>query len=430
MNRSPCSLVLLMLLVPLTGLGQSYEWFGRIESPDDDFPYVAEVFQVAPSEYGTYSVGYTDCYYPTCSALLSKYSNEDGKLLWRRKFKLDDLTYAYTLAVNATGVFVAGEHIFISPNVRRRFVKLYSHDGDTLWTRPGLQSPEAILDSVADDTGVYVVGGKAGDRMVVQRLTNTGETLWTRVMREGSGYSNYNMSIELADNRLYVSAEYGGDVKIIRASDGAWLGSFLIGRYGVRSMRYHDGFLYLAGYGALGYGGLAKFSVAGDEIWRYTFDPERDGLTGGGAIVASGEGVFVPAEFRWPYDAQERGLMAGSALMHFELDGSIREVVEYPGHGVQLNHLATRDGAVYAAGLEYETADYTDTGDYTVAYTARYSDKHLVRPSLLSLAGASHRRCRHDSPYCITITARDRCVWASATPRLAAWSTGSSSARA
>ncbi len=68
MNRSLCSLVLLLLLVPLTGLGQSYEWFGRIESPDDGSnrpPVVTEVFQVAASDYGTYSVGYT---YTDCDA--------------------------------------------------------------------------------------------------------------------------------------------------------------------------------------------------------------------------------------------------------------------------------------------------------------------------------------------------------------------------
>ena len=142
MNRSPCSLVLLMLLVPLTGFGQSYEWFNRIyssESGSNQTPVTTEVLKVAPSEYGTYSVGHTDCYYPTCFGLLSKYSNEDGKLLWRRKFTFGDYTRPYTLAVNAAGVFVAG-HLLTDVN-ESGFVRLYSHDGDMVWTRRDLQRP-------------------------------------------------------------------------------------------------------------------------------------------------------------------------------------------------------------------------------------------------------------------------------------------------
>ena len=61
--------------------------------------------------------------------------------------------------------------------------------------------------------------------MVVHHLSNSGETLWTRVMSEGSG--GFQMSIELADNRLYVASNGANDVKIIRASDGAWLGGSL-----------------------------------------------------------------------------------------------------------------------------------------------------------------------------------------------------------
>ena len=393
MNLSPRSLVLLVLLAPLTSFGESYEWFDRIESTEGGPPdtVTTEVFQVAPSDYGTYSVGYTDCYHPRCSGLLSKYSNENGELLWRRKFTFDDVTKAYTLAVNAAGVFVAG--LSYDSAVNRggsccSFVRLYSHDGDTLWTRRNLQWPEVAADSVADDTGVYVVGGKNNNRMVVHRLSNTGETLWTRVMlSEGSG----NLAIELADNHLYVLSRSQQDIITIRASDGTSLGAFRIprGYREVTIMSYHDGFLYLGGYW-----GFSKFSVAGDPIWRYFSnywfpDPDQDGLQFSGGIVASDDGVFVSANFSRPRNTfNNDGVIAGSALMHFELDGSIRfgvtypsirDVVEYPGHWVDVNHLATWDGAVYAAGFHGERA----------AYTARYLNKPLVRPSLLALAGAT-----------------------------------------
>ena len=270
MNLSPRSLVLLVLLAPLTSFGESYEWFDRIESteggPRDTV--TTEVFQVAPSELRDLfrrliRIAITRGVLVCCPSTATRTANSCGAgnsafdARSRKPTRSPSMPPAYSLPAYRT----------IQLSIRWSsccgFVRLYSHDGDTLWTRRNLQWPEVAADSVADDTGVYVVGGKNNNRMVVHRLSNTGETLWTRVMlSEGSG----NLAIELADNHLYVLSRSQQDIITIRASDGASLGAFRIprGYREVRIMSYHDGFLYLGGFGR-----FSKFSVAGDPMWRY-----------------------------------------------------------------------------------------------------------------------------------------------------------------
>ena len=327
-------------------------------SPDLDpgGEYYTDLFEVASTEHGIYSIGRMDNVF----GLLLKYDNEDGKLIWRRRFTVNEITHPFTLAVSDAGVFVGGQSSLSGwPD---GFVRLFSHDGDTVWTKHDSRHMHEVWDMVADATGVYVVGNKSGidQKAIVRHLSNNGAVLWTRVMSPTSGGAYF---IELSDGRLFVPA-LDNEIKIVRANDGAWLGSFPIATTGyVQDMSYHDGFLYVIDYLT-----LFKYGLEGEEIWRHDLFRDIPGPLDLSNVVASEDGIFVTTPVH-----------SGPAVVRVGLDGTILDIAEYPGDTSRPTDIARHDGVLYVTG---------GIGNYS-SYTARYSDEDLIRPSLLSLAGAT-----------------------------------------
>jgi hypothetical protein len=194
--------------------------------------------------------------------------------------------------------------------------------------------------------------------------------------------SGFAREIEVANGRVYVLAADSA-VKILRASDGAWLGSFpvALGVGGGGGMAYHDGFLYLVDTNH-----LLKYGLAGQEIWRNLLWPERQ--SGRSWVVASDDGIFVTGGYSRPHGALEP-IEFGSAVGHVAPDGTVLDVVEFPGDTPSIFHLDQHDGALYVTGIHYSGPGDGHSRPGSTYFTARYSAKDLLPPSLLSLAGAT-----------------------------------------
>src|SRR2546426_601997 len=140
---------------------------GQFGSPDFD-PALA----VAADGTGTYVAGRTEGTIPgqtslgSVDAFVRKY-NVDGNVSnvsWTHQFGTSGYDYASGLAVDATGVYVAGTTSGSFPGETLQgstdaFVRKYDARGEVLWTRQfGTSAYAAALAVAADATGVDVTG--------------------------------------------------------------------------------------------------------------------------------------------------------------------------------------------------------------------------------------------------------------------------------
>ena len=128
-------------------------------------------------------------------AFVRKYDSE-GKELWTRQFGTSTFDQARGIAVDASGVYVAGLTAGPMPGqtsagAHDAFVRKYDASGKELWTRQfGTQKLEDVTGIAADNTGVYVVGstlgvlpgqtGVGGADLFVRKYDPAGNELWTQ----------------------------------------------------------------------------------------------------------------------------------------------------------------------------------------------------------------------------------------------------------
>ena len=123
---------------------------------------------VASDATGVYVAGYTDGVLPGQTsaggwdAFVRKY-DPNGTEQWTRQFGTSDDDFAYGVARDATGVYVAGYTGQTSAGSDDAFVCKYDPNGTELWTRQFGSSTNDYAYGVASDaTGVYVVGSTSG----------------------------------------------------------------------------------------------------------------------------------------------------------------------------------------------------------------------------------------------------------------------------
>ena len=362
-----CFLTITLFLSPVFAFGQGYEWSDRsFQVLGNGGPF----WQVEASEYGVYAVS---------PGLLAKYRAEDGKLLWRRELNdLGSTTIAYSISVNARGVFVAGGFP-VTGGTSSSFVRRYSHDGDIVWTTLGccFDGGATAIDSDAD--GLYVGGYNFTKQdALLQHLNFAGETLWSREFPD----SDNTFSTIVADGYVFVTTY---SPLLVYRTNGDFVRSIpLPYSYAVEQgqVTYDAGFLYIVHEE-----GVTKYNIDGNVIWDHVFagHPYDFGVLNGlyrSAIASSADGLFFTATIVPP---QGRTLETGVALVRMGFDGSVAEVTPFWGHRVIPEYLSTLDGELYVAG---STGDRIGDPDAT-AFAGRYSDKALVAPSVLALRGAA-----------------------------------------
>jgi hypothetical protein len=126
---------------------------------------------VAVDDTGVYTAGLTSGSLKGTSkgendGFIRKY-NHNGKLLWTRQFGTTQWDHVNGVAVDATGVYVAG-HTYGNLQGANKgeydgFVRKYNHNGKLLWTRQfGTTQSDYISGVAVDDTGVYAGGDTYG----------------------------------------------------------------------------------------------------------------------------------------------------------------------------------------------------------------------------------------------------------------------------
>ncbi|MEJ7654738.1 MAG: hypothetical protein WKH64_16090 [Chloroflexia bacterium] len=155
---------------------------------------VAEVNAVTTHSSGVYAVGVGER-----KAFVRKYTTT-GKLVWARAFHIESSAWLDDVAVDDTGVYVAGGIRRSGPlscSNSDALVRKYSHQGTLRWTR-FISGVGCYADGASDrasgialdSTGVYVVGDtpgalrgytNAGGRDIfIRKFTRRGRVLWTR----------------------------------------------------------------------------------------------------------------------------------------------------------------------------------------------------------------------------------------------------------
>jgi len=231
---------------------------------DGSFVYVAGFVRL--SLPGQSTVGDTDAY-------LRKYDSA-GNEIWTRQFGTDHIDQASCLAVDGSGVYVAGYTDlgnfpgFTNQGGRDVFVRKYDAGGTALWTRQfGTPTFDEALGVTTDASGVYVAGYIQGvlssnPDAFVRKYDAGGTELWTRVFGGNVGGTDEALGVAVDASGVYVTGFVSG----------ALPGQTSAGGIG------NDAF-------------VRKYDTAGNELWTRQFgSPVGDNATG---VAVDTTGVYV-----------------------------------------------------------------------------------------------------------------------------------------
>jgi beta-propeller repeat-containing protein len=183
-----------------------------------------EVLALAAGVDGVYAAGDTTVAAPPYDDAFVAVFAADGKARGGHEFGTAAVDRAAAIAVNATGVYVAGATQGTLPGQTAAgdsdcFVRKYGLDGAEIWIRQfGTSAADEILSMAADASGLYLagttsgaIGGQAGAGAVdafVSRYDFNGQPVWTRQF----GTPDYDDSLGIAASArgVYVAGNTRG----------------------------------------------------------------------------------------------------------------------------------------------------------------------------------------------------------------------------
>jgi hypothetical protein len=193
--------------------------FGTVTDAND------EVRGIAADETGVYLAGSTAGSLPdqtsagNADAFLRKYDTE-GNEVWTRQFGTPSFDQVRGIALNASGVYVAGMTIGVLPGQKSAgahdvFVRRYDAGGNEVWTRQfGTSNLDDISAVAVDDSGVYLAGSTLGELpgqtstgnadTFVRKYDLDGNELWTRQF--GTPEYDQARGIAVHSSRVYLVA--------------------------------------------------------------------------------------------------------------------------------------------------------------------------------------------------------------------------------
>ncbi len=170
--------------------------------------HATDVFVAGPT-YGAFP-GETNA--GSADVFLRKYDG-GGNVLWTREFGTSDGDYGLSLAVDAGGAYVAGLTYGTFPGetsagVIDAFLGKYDLEGNQLWTRQfGCPDFDEARGVAVDATGVYVAG-EIGPNAFLDKYDGDGNILWTREF--GTSGLDRATSVALDGMAIYVAGETYG----------------------------------------------------------------------------------------------------------------------------------------------------------------------------------------------------------------------------
>jgi len=322
-------------------------------------------------------------------AFVQKY-DADGNLLWTRQFGSSGFDQATGIAVDASGVYVAGIVAGALPDQvsaggsSDAFVRKYDADGSELWTRQfGTIGPDDARGIAADASGVYVTGrvegalpGQifAGIRdSYLRKYDADGNEIWTRQFNTG----NLEQATSVAVHALgvYVAGTTDfltGDVFLRKydvSGNLSWTRQFGTSQHDVvNSIAVDASGVYLAGStgGILpGQTGqqfqadsfVRKYDAAGAELWTRQFSAvTNSSLVSDAAqgVAVDASGVYVAGSAGGTLPGQTSAGGVDSYLRKYDASGTEMWTRQFGVAGVgadQASGVAVDNSGVYLVGV-------------------------------------------------------------------------------
>jgi len=227
----------------------------------------------------------------------------EGSELWTRQFGTSGNDEAVAIAVDPTGVYVAG---FTDGTFRGRasyggfdaFLRKYDRNGDAIWTHQfGTPGADQAVGIALDDSGVYVAGSTDGtfpgqtaagivDGFLL-KLGRGGTELWTRQF--GTAGTDPPLGIALDHSGVYVAG----------STDGTFFGQTAAGIV--------DGFLLKLGRG-------------GRELWTRQFGTSGTDRPLG--IGVNALGVYLAGSTDGIFSGQRGAGTVDGFLLRYDSDGN------------------------------------------------------------------------------------------------------------
>src|SRR5439155_520234 len=146
----------------------------------------------------------------------------DGNELWTRQFGTAGLDQAIGIAVDASGVYVTGNTTGTFPGQTSAggedaFARKYDLNGTELWTRQFGTAGYDLANSIAvDASGVYVAGNEdveGGLQAFVRKYDAVGTEVWTRQFSSelfGNPSQAEALGVAADASGVYVAGDAGG----------------------------------------------------------------------------------------------------------------------------------------------------------------------------------------------------------------------------
>lgn len=300
-------------------------WARQFGTSEEDSAY-----DIAVNSSGVYVSGMTSGTLPgqvnagESDAYIRQYDN-DGNEVWTRQFGSSEWDFAPSIAVDSSSIYVAGQTWGIMPNETNAggidaYIRKYNNNGHEIWTHQfGSSSDDSASAIAVNSTGIYVAGSFGADAYVRKYDVNGGE-LWTRQFGStGSGVQGidvdtsgiyvvgytygalpdqthvgesdaYIRKYDLDGNEVW-TRQFGTDRgdfagSIVTDNSGIYVvGSTFGALPGQTGVRYYDAF-------------VRKYDTAGNEIWTYQFGSMSDDSASD--IVVDSSGLYIVGEIERP----------------------------------------------------------------------------------------------------------------------------------
>jgi hypothetical protein len=238
---------------------------------------------------------------------------------WVSADEPDFIASVYTVAADATGIYVAGNAYRPSdPRSGGGFARKYDPAGKVLWTAWPLANLDPSVIGV-DATGIYIAGrgrvGAGNFKGAVARLNPAnGQPVWSRLLDVDATF----WSIALHFTGIYLGTVRDGFssaslFKLDRSGNPVWLAPPVVGTSNMtRQIAVDDSGIYILGQAYID--DVRKFDFEGREIARFG-GPSRFGRPT--SLVVDSSGVYVSTfdAFPWPGHPVHRKYTPGGQLL-------------------------------------------------------------------------------------------------------------------
>jgi hypothetical protein len=302
------------------------------------------------------------------AALMIAVAPADGfaqEVQWTRQFGGSSQDRAFAVAVNASGLYVAGATEGTLPSQRSAgdvdaFVRKYDTHGTEIWTRQfGTAGFDEVLAIAVDESGVYVAGDTQGDmrgrttatgpaHAFVRKYDFSGSEIWTREF--GSGRREEVLAVTVGPNAV-----------------------FAVGDTTVTTLPYDDGF-------------VAAFDGKGVPTWSRWI--ATDAVDRASAIAVHASGVYVAGATQGGLPGQTRAGDSDGFLRKYSLDGTEVWTRQFGTSGAdEILSMTLDESGLYLAGTTHGALEGSTAAGELDAFAAKFDFEG--RPSWMRQFGTA-----------------------------------------